>query len=98
MNEIPILIDPSLELDAAMLKAAWEQDAQAQTLGKMETHVSRQYTGILELVLIPVLVSISSELIVEAIKRLLPKQKKPVDIVVQPTSDGQESIMLQQKS
>ena len=97
-REIPIVIDPSLDVDVATLKAAWERDPKARELGTVEARASRQFTGVLELVVIPIVVSVASALIVEAIKRLLPAEKKEtVVVVVHQLADGQEAIMVQKQ-
>jgi len=96
-REIPIVIDPSLDVDVAALKARWEQDPRARELGKVQARASKQFTGVLELVVIPIAVSVASALIVEAVKRLLPPEKKETVVVVHQLPDGQEVIMVQKK-
>jgi len=83
-REIPIVIDPSLDVDVAALKARWEQDPRARELGKVQARASKQFTGVLALS-------------VEAVKRLLPPEKKETVVVVHQLPDGQEVIMVQKK-
>src|SRR5262245_50554454 len=96
-NEIPVLIDPSLGVDPAELKKAWDADADATQMGRLETRPSsQQFPGLLELVVIPVVVGVTvkvtSDLIAEAIKKLF--TGKPVTVEKQPLPGGQEAVVV----
>lgn len=102
MNEIPILIDPALEVDGAALMAAWERHPQARQWGRLEERSGPTF-GVVELVVIPVLGAIGSGLIVEGIKQMVEEQQRkanrPTEIfaVVQLLPDGGEAIVVQPK-
>ncbi len=99
MNEpIPVMIDPALEIDAAALRTAWDRDPQAQRLGALEERSGGQFTGVLELVVVPALVSVGATLIAEGIKqRLTPEQQQTVVVVVQKLPDGKDAVLVQSK-
>jgi hypothetical protein len=103
-QEIPVLLDPSLKLDPADLKAAWDADPEAKKLGSLEMRPSKQVlTGVVELVVIPLAVEVAAGLITEAIiltiKRLMEEKKTKVPFTVkkEPLDKGQEAVLVQKK-
>jgi hypothetical protein len=109
-QEIPVLLDPSLGVDTAELKAAWDADPDAKQLGRLEVRPSgQQYTGFVELVVIPLVVGVASGVItevvkdpvkktIEVIKRLLTtKAKGSVTVEQQALPGGQEAVLVQKK-
>jgi hypothetical protein len=92
-HELPVLIDPALGVDPA--------DPDARQLGRLEARPSaQQYAGLLELVVIPLAVgvaaNVTSDLITEAIKRLMAgKVKGPVAVEKQTLPGGQEAVVAQ---
>jgi hypothetical protein len=109
-QEIPVLLDPSLNVDTDALKAAWDADPEAKQLGRIEKRPSTQQyaTGFEELV-IGVAAGVISEVIkdpvkeavkktIEVIKRLLAtKVKTPVTVEQTTLSGGQEAVLVQKK-
>lgn len=96
-QEIPILIDPALHLDATAFQASWNRHPQARELGRLETRpTATTYAGLLEMVVIPALVSVAAGLLVELIKDLLsPQQPDRVTVTVERLPDGRESVIVQ---
>jgi hypothetical protein len=97
--ELSVLIDPSLNVDPADLKASWDRDPDASRLGRLEVRPSgRQFTGFLELVVLPVAVAVATDLIKEAVKRLLgTKTKEELIVVVQSLPDGSQAVVVQKQ-
>jgi hypothetical protein len=113
-QEIPVLLDPSLGVDTSDLKAAWDADPDAKKLGSLEVRPpTQQFTGFVELVVIPVAVGVVAGVItevvkdpvkegvkkaVEVIKRLLTtKVKTPVTVEQQALPSGQDAVVVQKK-
>ena len=98
-NEIPVVIDPSLGVDPAALKAAWGADPDARQLGRLETRPSTQeFAGFLELVLVGVAVKVTADLVTEAIKKLAAALAKgPVAVEKQTVPGGKEAVVVQKK-
>jgi hypothetical protein len=102
-QEIPVFLDPSLGVAPADLKAAWDSDLDAQQVGRLQERPSgKEFTGFVELVVIPVAVGVTvkvaGDLITEAIKKLLAAMKKgPATVEKQTLPGGQEAVVAQKK-
>jgi hypothetical protein len=109
-QEIPILLDPSLGVDTADLKAAWDSDPEAKQLGRIEKRPSTQQfaTGFEELVIAVaagLIVELGKDTVKEAVKKsievikrlLATKVKTPVTVEQQTLSGGQEAVLVQKK-
>jgi hypothetical protein len=98
-QEIPVVLDPSLGVDPADLKAAWDADSDAWQLGSLETRpTTQQFTGFLELVVIPIVVGVSTDFIRDALKKLMAaKVKEPMAVEKHTLPGGQEAVVVQKK-
>src|SRR5262249_16388100 len=102
-QEILALIGAGLGATPADLKGAWEGDPDAQQVGRLEARPSgREFTGLSELIVIPIVVGVSvkvgGDVITEIIKRLLAaKVKEPVAVEQQTLPNGQQAIVVQKK-
>jgi hypothetical protein len=113
-QEIPVLLDPSLGVSTTDLQAAWDADPEAKQLGNLEVRPSgQQFTGFVELVVIPFVVAlgagVATEVVkdpvkeavkktIEVTKRLLAsKAKVAVTVEQQSLPNGKEAVLVQKK-
>jgi hypothetical protein len=109
-HEIPVLLDPSLKLDSADLKAAWDADPEAKQPGRIEKRPPTQQfpTGFEELMIAVaagLIVAAAEDPVKEAVKKavevmkrlLATKAKAPVTVEQQTLPGGQDAVVVQKK-
>ncbi|GGL96736.1 MULTISPECIES: hypothetical protein [Micromonospora] len=83
MARLVIAVDPATGISPTTLARTWEDDDEAAALGTASLHRPGPGTfwpGPAELVWVPLAVNLASTLLYDLIRRLVTKQRPPVDV------------------
>src|SRR5262245_27337152 len=78
MGRLVVVLDPALKIRPVELASAWDGDGEARTAGTatVDTAEPGDFSGVLELVVVPLAVNLASGAITAMLRRLLHKLRQ----------------------